>query len=200
MMKKVLVAAVALMLVMSAVAFAANNPVAKVAIHVRPHNAKAGCTITPPIVDCTGIITTDPNFSVDAFPIFYDLTEFKGVLYGLMWPAWTYSAAFTSCSDLVIGAVDWPGSGAAHTWFECQVAPVAVPSFVWLYADGPGMICPIGHPFFGTIEVLDCAEGIDFPCAVFCAGVYGATGDDPCGGGASATEQSTWGGIKSIFE
>ena len=196
-MKKVLIAAVALMLVMSAVAFAGNNPIAKVAIHVRPHNAKLGCAVT--IAGCEDIVTTEPGWNVDAFPVFYDLEEFLGVQYGICWPPWQYIAAFTSCSDFVIGAVDWPGSGAAHTWTNCQ-AGVAVPGYIWLYADAPGMICPCPHPVFGTIEVLDCLEGIDIPCGIFCAGVYGMIGDDPCDGGASAREQSTWGGIKSIFE
>ncbi len=150
-MRKVLVIVSILLMVMASLALAGNNTAAKVAVHVRPHNAKLACNVGV-INGCADIITTEPGFSVDAFPVFYDLTEFKGVQYGLMWPAWTYSAAFTSCSDLVIGIVDWPGSGAAHTWFDCQAAPVAVPSFVWLYADGPGLICPIGHPFFGTIH------------------------------------------------
>jgi hypothetical protein len=198
-MKKVLVAAVALTLVLSAVAFAGNNTAAKVAIHVRAHNAKLACALATPIEDCTGVVTTEPTFSVDAFPVFYDLVEFKGVEYGLCWPAWAYSAAFNNCADLVIGAIAWPGDGASHAWFECQYG-VAVPSFVWLYADGPGMICPCPDPTTGLISVLDCAEGLDSPCGVFCAGVFGEVGDDPCDAGASATEQSTWGGIKSIFE
>jgi hypothetical protein len=197
-MKKVLVAAVALTLILSAVAFAGNNPAPKVAIHVRAHNAKLACNYGT-ITGCADIIATEPGFSADCFPVFYDLVEFLGCEYGLCWPAWTYSAAFTSCSDLVIGVVDWPGTGASHTWTSCQ-AGVAVPSFVWLYADAPGMICPCPNPETGLISVLDCAEGLDSPCGIFCAGVYGMVGDDPCDGGASATETSTWGGIKGMFE
>jgi hypothetical protein len=197
-MKKVLVAAVALTLILSAVAFAGNNPAPKVAIHVRAHNAKLGCNYGT-ITGCAEIVTTEASFSFDAFPVFYDLTEFLGCEYGICWPAWTYSAAFTSCSDLVIGTVVWPGEGASHTWTSCQVG-VAVPSFVWLYADAPGMVCPCPNPETGLISVLDCAEGLDSPCGIFCAGVYGMVGDDPCEGGASATETSTWGGIKGMFE
>ena len=198
-MKKVLVAAVALTLILSAVAFAGNNPVAKVAVHVRPHTLKGSCTLEPAIVGCEGIVTTEPGFSADAFPVFYDLVEFLGVEYGLCWPAWTYSAAFNNCADLVIGAVVWPGDGASHTWLSCQ-AGVAVPSFMWLYADAPGMVCPCPHPIAGAITILDCEEGNDYPCGIFCAGVYGMIGDDPCDGGASATETSTWGGIKGVFK
>jgi len=198
-MKKVLVVAVALTLVLSAVAFAGNNPAAKVAVHVKNHNAKQGCLTMPVITGCADIVTTYAGSSFDAFPVFYDLTEYKGCEYGLCWPAWTYSAAFTSCSDLVIGGVRWSGDGVSHAWTLCQ-SGVITPSWAWLYADGPGMVCPCPYPGTGLISVLDCAGGLDAPCDVFCAGVYGMIGDDPCAGGASATEQSTWGGIKAIFE
>ncbi|MFC1799520.1 T9SS type A sorting domain-containing protein [Candidatus Eisenbacteria bacterium] len=171
--------AITFMVGISSLAFAGNNPSAKVAVHVRPHNAKLACNVT--IAGCEDIVTTEPSFSFDAFPVFYNLTEYLGVQYGLSWPAWAYSAAFTSCSDLVIGAVDLPGSGAAHTWTSCQ-SGVAVPSFVWIYADAPGTVCPIEYPDSDPplLAVLDCAENLDEPCGIFCAGVYGAVGDNPC--------------------
>ena len=87
---RVLVIALALTLMLSALATAGNNLDAKVAVHVRPHNAKAGCTITPAIVGCGEIVTTEPGFSVDAFPVFFDLNEYLGCEYGLCWPAWAY--------------------------------------------------------------------------------------------------------------
>jgi hypothetical protein len=198
-MKKVLVAAVALVFILSAVALAGNNTAAKVAVHVKAHNAKQNCLNLPVITGCTEIVTTYAGLSFDAFPVFYDLTEYLGVEYGLCWPAWTYSAAFTSCSDLVIGGIAWPGEGSSHTWFACANG-IALPSFLWLYADGPGLVCPCPHPISGAISVLDCAEGLDDPCGVFCSGVYGELGDDPCDAGASATETSTWGGIKGVFK
>jgi hypothetical protein len=194
-MKKILVIAVALTLALSALAFAGLNADAKVAVHVRPHNAKAGCTVN--IVTCVDINTTEPGYSVDAFPVFFDLVEFLGCEYGLCWPTWTYSAAFTNCATFVIGSITWPGDGASHTWTDCGYG-VCVPSFVWLYADGPGMICPCPHPISGSISVLDCHEGLDGPICIFCAGVYGLIGDDPCW--PTGTEPSSWGEIKGLFE
>jgi hypothetical protein len=194
-MKKTFAIVAVLIMAMSAVALAGNNPNAKIAVHVRAHNAKAGCTVA--ITTCEDIVTTEAGFSADCFPVFYDLVEFLGCEYGLCWPAWTYSGAFTSCSDLVIGTVTMPGDGASHTWTSCQ-AGVAVPSFVWLYADGPGQVCPCPNPETGLISVLDCAEGLDSPVGIFCAGLYGETGEDPCEP-VTATETSTWGAIKSIF-
>ena len=193
---KSLVLVVVLIFALSATAFAGMNAgVAKTAIHVRPHNAKLGCTVT--ITHCGDIVTTEPGYNVDAFTIHFDLNEYLGTEYGVCWPSWTYSAAFTSCSGLVIGDIVWPGDGASHTWTACMPGPVAVSSYLWLYADAPGMICPCPHPMSGIIKVLDCSEGIDEPICIFCAGVYGLIGDDPCE--PTGTEQSTWGEIKALF-
>ena len=183
-------------LAMITVAFAANNPDAKIAVHVRDHQAKLGCHHRD-IYTCADIQTTVPDFSVDVFPCFFDLTEYLGCEYGMTWPAWTYSAAFLNCSDLVIGSIINPGDGASHTWLACQ-SGVCMPSVLWLYADGPGMICPCPHPVSGAIKVLDCAKGVDDPLCVFCAGVYGIIGDDPCE--PTGTEASSWGEIKGMFE
>jgi hypothetical protein len=168
----------------------------KVATHVRPHNPKAGCNYGT-LQTCADIVTTDPNYTIDAFPVFFDLVEFLGCEYGMCWPPWSYSAAFTSCSDLVIGAITWSGDGASHTWTTCQ-GSLCVPSYIWLYADGPGMICPCPHPVSGVITVLNCAEHLDEPICIFCAGVYGAIGDDPCE--PTRTRATSWGSIKAMFE
>ena len=194
-MKKVLVIAVALTLALSAVALAGANLDAKVAVHVRDHNAKLACSVT--ITGCVDINTTWSGYSIDAFPVFFDLVEFLGCEYGMCWPTWTYGAAWNNCADLVIGSIINPGEGASHTWLTCQTG-VAVPSYLWLYADGPGMICVCPHPISGGILVLDCAEGLDTPGCIFCAGVYGLIGDDPCL--PTATSPSTWGEIKGMFE
>jgi hypothetical protein len=149
------------------------------------------------MLDCHDMVTTVGYASVDAFPVFFDLVEFLGCEYGVCWPTWAYSAEFRNCSDLVIGSIIWPGDGASHTWTTCQTGLV-IPSVLWLYADGPGMICPCPHPVSGVINVLDCTEGLDDPMCIFCAGVYGMTGDDPCG--PTGSEPSTWGEIKGLFD
>jgi hypothetical protein len=198
-MKKVLVVAVALIFVLSALAMAGNNPDAKCAVHVKTHNAKQSCASLPVITGCQDIVTTYPGYSFDAFPVFFDLVEYLGLEYAMCWPAeWIYSAAFTSCSDLIIGGILWSGDGVSQTWTACQPGPVAMPGWAWLYAGGPGIVCICPHPASGQILVLDCQEGLDEPVCNFCAGVYGYIGDDPCW--PTATEQSTWGGIKSMFE
>jgi hypothetical protein len=180
MMRGIILCVVIVVFVLSGAAVCGVNKAAKVAIHVRDHDAKAGCKAS--IASCSDIVTTTPGFNVDAFPVFFNLTEYRGCAYSLTWPDWTYSAVFTSCSDLVIGEITLPGPAqyAAHAWKECRTG-VCVPGFVWLYADGPGKVCVIepGDSLLG-LSVLDCTEGLDAPIQSFCAGVYGAEGDDPC--------------------
>ena len=179
--------------------FAGNNPTAYVAVHVKIHAAKQSCESLPAVSDCNDITTTYGGSSIDAFPVFYSLTEYKGFEYGMMWPEWSYGGAFTNCADLVIGDIVDPGDGISHSWLVCQEAGVGIPGWLWLYADGAGDVCVVNHPVGSVgpgIYILDCAEGLDNPLYSFCAGVYGATGEDPCD---IATEASTWSEIKNIF-
>jgi hypothetical protein len=202
-MKRSLLIGLLLVCVLSTLAMAARNPDAKVAIYVRPHNAKAGCSLT--LTDCSSIVTTEASFSVDAFPVFFDLTEFLGCAYSLTWPDWEYSGAMTNCADFIIGNITRPGNQqyAAHTWTSCQTG-ICIPSFIWLYADGPGSVCVIDpvSPDLG-VQVIDCnvPPGIDEVVAACCAGVFGDEGDDPCDCPAwqSPVEGATWGEIKGLF-
>jgi len=189
---------IALVASMACSCFAGNNPLAKVAVHVRAHNSKLGCTVSPAIETCLDIVTTEPTYNVDAFPIFYELTEFKALEYGLNWPAEWGTGTFTSCSDLTIDGIVNPGDGVAHSWFVCQ-GTVSAPGFLWLYASAPGNICVVNNPNSVDgpgIYIVDCSQGVDNPMSNFCAGAYGSDGEDPC---QDATDPTTWSAIKQIF-
>lgn len=195
-MKKVLALAVALTLVLSASVYAgANAGVGKVAVHVLDHESRTCTKNFPSIQGCGDIITTHEGPDVDAFPVFFDLVEYQGFDYSMVWPG-TYSCAFTSCSDLTIGGVVWPGDGVSHAWYECQPGPVAIPGFGWIWDYG--MICIAPYPGTDQINIGDCTGALDAPICIFCAGIGGYQGDDPCE--PTATEQSTWGSIKSMFK
>ena len=73
----------ACVLSISAPALAGNNPQAKAAIHVRAHNAKAGCNVGT-IASCEDISTTYPSESVDVFPVFFNLNEYQELEYGII--------------------------------------------------------------------------------------------------------------------
>jgi hypothetical protein len=201
-MSKSLLISLCLVCVLSTALLAGNSPNAKLAIHVRLHNAKAGCGVT--ITGCGDIVGTYAGDNIDVFPVFFDLNEYKGCSYSLDWPDWTYSAAFTNCADFVIGGIYWPGNTqyAAHAWTACETG-VCVPAFLWLYADGPGQICPLDpEPLDLRLSVLDCEEGEDTPTHACCAGVNGMAGDDPCDcpPWENPTVPATWSAIKSLFE
>jgi hypothetical protein len=195
-MKKALVLAVALTLILSASALAgANAGIGKVGVHVLPHASRTCAKNFPVITFCADIITTEPGPDVDAFPVFFDLVEYQGFDYGMTWPG-MYTCAFTSCSDLAIGTITHPGDGISHAWYACQPGPVAICGWGWIWDYG--IVCVVPHPTAGGINIGDCSGFIDGPICIFCSGIGGYIGDDPCW--PTATEQSTWGDIKGIFK
>jgi hypothetical protein len=201
-MNKTIAITSALITLLASVCLGGINPNAKVAIHVKAHAAKQDCGSLPAISDSSDIVTTYEGSSFDFFPVFYDLNECQGVEYGVTWPAWVSACVFTSCSDFVIGDIESPGDGISHVWTECVTGGVAIPGWGWLYADDAGVVCIIDHPEGGAVSVLDCNEGLDEPIDNFCAGVYGATGDDPASGGRGGAPEGsgTSGGIRGYYK
>lgn len=196
---RILMIGLALVLAAGSMAAGGENPDTKVAVHVENHNAKRTCGSLPAIAGCGDIITAleASLYSFDAMPVFFDLTGITGAEYGLTWPDWVYSCAFTNCSDLVIGDIAWPGDAISHTWSTCQMGYSVITGWAWFYADCAGLICPIAHTGTGFIGVTDCDFIADVPTFIYCAGVYGVMGDDPCA--ATATGARTWGAIKGMF-
>ncbi len=185
-----------LVLVLSVSAFGGANMVAKACVHVEAHGSRTCAKNFPTITSCWDIVSTEPTPDVDAFPVFYDLVEYQGFDYGMDWPG-LYSCAFTSCSDLAIGTITWPGDGISHAWYVCQPGPVVVTGWGWIYDYG--LICIVPHPTAGAVNVGDCQGQLDIVCAACCGGTGGYIGDDPCSNFTGA-ERSTWGGIKYIFK
>ncbi len=194
-MKKVLVVAVALILALSASAFAGANPGAKAAVHVMDHASRTCAKNYPVITGCGDIVATLAGPDADCFPVFYELTEYQGFDYGMTWPG-MYTCAFTSCSDLAIGTIQNVGDGISHAWYVCQPCPVALPGWGWIWDYG--MVCIVPHPTAGGPNIGDCSGMLDYPICVFCAGIGGYIGDDPCW--PTGAEESTWGGIKGMFK
>ena len=153
-MKKTILIAFVVVLVLAGGVWAGNNPIVKVAVHVKAHNSEQSCGDLPAIATCEDIITTFAGSSFDAFPVFFDLTEYKGVKFGLCWPDWIYSAAWSGCADMETGDIVWPGDGVYLTWTGCQAGAVLIPGWAWIYADGPGQVSVCNHPEAGAVEVF----------------------------------------------
>jgi uncharacterized repeat protein (TIGR01451 family) len=174
-----------------------GNVAGKAAIHVMEHASRTCSKSFPAIASCGDIEYTVPSCDVDAFPVFFDLMEYQGFDYSLSWPG-TYTCAFTSCSDLTIGSIVNPGDGVSHAWYTCQPGPIAVTGWAWIYEGGPSQICPVAHPEAGAIVIGDCSAGLSQPEVIFCAGIAGALGDDPCL--TTSIRPTTWGGIKAMYK
>jgi len=201
-MKKVLVIAIALTFVATAV-IAGGNPAHKVAIHVKAH--PTSCTKSYPVfTSCSGIVHTwAAQGDLDVMPVFYDLASYSAIGFGLTWPAEWLTMSWTRCKgDLAVGGISNPGDGTGITWTVCQTSWSIALGAGWLYASGAGSVCPIPDPATGDIGVVDCAPSpgpyLDYPMCLSCAGIGGVIGDDPCR--PTATQPSTWGEIKSMFK
>jgi hypothetical protein len=190
-----------ILLVPSTGVFAGDNPDFKAAIHVLPHEERY-CNINfPEISACAEIVYTYEGCGdIDFFPVFFNLTEYKAVEYGVIWPG-SYSCSYTSCSYATMFTIVWPGDGVSHSWDGyCQPGPVAIPGWGWIYETVAGQICLVGMPATRSIAVCDCDEPcrIDYPDTTYCAGICGAEGEDPCG--QVGCDPTTWGSIKAMFE
>jgi hypothetical protein len=162
-------------------ALAGLNVNAKASVHVIPHASRSCTKSFPAITACEDIVFTEPSPDVDAFPVFFDLVEYQGFDFGMTWPG-LYSAVYTSCSDLTIDGIVFPGDGVSHAWTVCQPSDIAIPGWAWLYDYG--LVCVIPHFETGYIMAGDCqggatADTIPFE-STFCAGIGGTAGIDPC--------------------
>jgi hypothetical protein len=150
-------------------------------VHVIAYDPHVNCDEGLPVIeDCADIQSTFAGDNFLAFPVFFDLNEYQGVEFALSWPDWGESASWQSCSDLSIGEITSPGDGVSLVWHDCHLENTVVTGWIWLYADGPGLIEPCGHPHTGQIQILNCWEQVDESWAWYRAGVNGTEGDDAC--------------------
>jgi hypothetical protein len=185
------------------------NSEAKVALHILPRVDSRTCSSDFPVIEDAGdILTTCAGTDVHFFPVFYDLVEYMGMEYGIIWHG-SHSCLFRSCSDLTIGTIRYPSGTVspedqtdwvAHAWTNCQAGPVAIPGFGWITETEPGMICMVAATGTGHLWVMDCRpelKGVNEPVCNFCAGIGGVLGDDLSG--PASTENTSWGKIKHMF-
>jgi hypothetical protein len=208
-MKKVLVLAIALTLALTVAAMAGQNPLNKIAVHVKAH--PTSCTKAyPTFALCSSIVYTyAAGGDVDVMPVFFDLTNYTVVECGLIWPEGVWgSGSWVRCKgDVSVGSIahsadqvaqDPATRGTAIAWSLCQTGFSNAPGYCWLAVTTAGRVCPAPDPPTGDMGVVDCNSIYEHPVQTYCAGIMGAAGDNPCL--TSAVEQSTWGQIKSVFK
>lgn len=199
-MKETLIVMAVLMLILSGLAVAGSNPHVKVGIHVLPHDPERGCYLNFPVVDDPGdiVFTYEGCEEVDFFPIFFDLTECKGVQYAVVWPG-SQSCTFTICSYTHIGEIVHSGDWIAQCWQGCRTDYALIPGWGEVTMDEYGLVCLAELGNGEDIAILNCHESLDYPTANFCAGVCGRVGENPLYAD-QATVSTTWGEIKGLFK
>ena len=95
-MKAASVTCILLALLAGSLATAGSNSGVGVTVHVMAHASKRSCSSGLPSVSwCNDLKTTEASSDVDCFPVFYDLSEYKGCEFGLTWPG-TYTCTYIS--------------------------------------------------------------------------------------------------------
>jgi hypothetical protein len=196
-MKKAILLASIMILIVSGASFAGINAEAKGWVHVLDHASRTCAKGFPADIDsCGDIIYTLAGQDADCFPVFWNMTEYQGFDFSLAWPG-TYTCAYTSCSDLAIGTIINPGDGVSHAWYVCQNSSASIPGWGWIYDTG--LVCLTDHPTAGGVIVGDCSTLLDtLPSSSYgCAGIGGTAGQNPC---ENSTNPTSWGDIKGLFK
>jgi len=218
-MKKALVfvLAAAFMCVLAADAHACfkhgNN---KWALHFAGvHDSKLNtCDYT--VTDCAPgageVVTAGPAGPgrFDVYVLALDTNGIAGTRYGLCCLGDFYFYGWTKCSDLEIPTDPWPacGGGNAQTWgYELPAGHVTLGILdVYVYAQAQAVLSMCDDPRVGFAEWCDGSSPepwcctitkAEYPNAFGCVG-FGCAGYNPCG--RIATEETSWGAVKAIYQ
>jgi len=171
-------------------------------LHVLPSGQGRSCAgAISEIESCDDLETQiDGCGFVHVFPVFYDIPEFTGVSYTLVWPEDWSDMAFTSCSDITVGDIVRPNDEISQSWSSCRSGELVIAGWAEVFSRSPGRVemLDVGgdNPQIVTCDGRTITTEWQFAC-----GVCGAQGDEPpCGGGPTATVPTTWGAIKSVFK
>lgn len=194
-MKKAMGVAAILILIVSAAAFAGVNANAKIAVHLEAHASRTCLKNFPSITTQGDIVNEYAGNDVDAFPVFFDMVEYQGFDYGMTWPG-TGSCAFTSCSDLTIGTIQYAGDGVSHAWYVCQSSDIAVPGWAWIYEPAPARIQVVINPAAERILVGDCQDPAVKDTIPLSHSYYSGIAGEP----GQPVQPTSWGQIKAMFK
>jgi len=175
------------------------------------HDAKAN-TCAFQVTDCfTEVVVDAPSGPgrFDVYVLALDTNGIAGTRYGLCCTGDFYFYGWTKCSDLEIPTDPWPacGGGNAQTWgYEKPSGHVTLGILdVYVYA-GVNLLYMCDDPRVGFAEWCDgsspepwCCKvtRAEHPGAFGCIG-FGCGGYNPCG--AIATEKTSWGAVKAIYQ
>ena len=158
-----------------------NIPV--VAIHIEKHSAW-DCYDRLPDVGIDALRTTyDGVGRIDAFVVFYNYGEAKGLSFGLEWPEAWGEGSWHNCGDMSLGSIVNPHDGTSLIWQNCRddTAPL-IAGWLTITVTSPGLIEVIHSHQEGVVSILDCdpvAPALSEAMISLKAGAGGMRGDDP---------------------
>jgi hypothetical protein len=211
-MKKALLVALgfAFICFMAADAHAIKNDAGKWALHdAGPHNSKAN-TCGLAIGDCSteiNIVGGGGGARDDIYVLAIDVEGIAGTRYGLCCDGPFFFYGWTKCSDFEIPSPGWPGCGEANaqTWSAEQNGPHVTVGILDVYVYGSSACMSICiDSRVGFAEFCDLTQPSPICFSTVSAPHFGAVefngsgcGYNPCG--VVATEQKSWGAVKSIY-
>jgi hypothetical protein len=161
----------------------AGTGIPVVAVHIEKH-AAWDCRGPLPEAGLDRLVTTYEGVGeIDAFVVFYDFGEAKGLSFGLDWPEAWGAGSWHDCGDLRIGSIQEPGDVTSVVWQECRSdsTPLVV-GWLTLTVTSPGAIKVIHSHQEGIVAILDCDEvapALSEAMIRLKAGAGGIEGDDP---------------------
>jgi len=145
--------------------------------------------------------------NTDVIPVVYNFQGITAVGFGLDWGSSSilYAPTWTKCSDLEITTVGTSHASFELSWGTCQSSAGGTAGkacgFIRFTTYGvPGTVV-IGPSASGSFNTVDCAFQPDGLHTVHNGYLNGATATDldPCTLGPTATEATTWSGVKALY-
>jgi hypothetical protein len=217
-MKKLLALTVASVLCLGIAghAFAGANQLYNIALDMRSVTKTTNCaSLANTYTSCaaiTGQVLNTTGTTILAVPVVYMFNAMQGIEFGLDWhsSSYIYTPTWVNCSDLTLFRNGGSNGSYSLTWSTCQVPagtpgvggrPLGVLSYHVIAPAGPTRIDFVNADGAGQ-SMVDCSLESDevhtsHPGFV---NMTLAPGDlQPCEVGPTATEATTWSGVKALY-
>jgi hypothetical protein len=218
-MKKLLALSIAAVMCLGITghALAGANPNINLAVDVlvkAKTRSPGNCNGMPVYSSCSVInqVGAPTTLNQDVIFVAYHFAGLTAIEFGVDWgsTSFAYGPVWTKCSDLEISRVGTTDISAALAWNNCTANPDPEPGTGGLVVgwmrmtlySGPG-VYHIKASDRGNLYSVDCAFQFDDLHTVhdgFSQGAVPGPGSlPPCSMGPTATETTTWSGVKALY-
>jgi hypothetical protein len=154
-----------------------------VAVHIEQHSAW-DCSDKMPDVGIDALRTTyDGVGKIDAFVVFYNFTETRGLSFGLEWPEAWGEGSWHDCGDMRLGSIVHPDDVTSIVWSGCSTdSTPLIAGWLTVVVSSPGLIEVVESHQEGGISILNCdhvSPTLSEAVISLRAGAGGIKGDDP---------------------